>query len=88
MEHLTELIKAFSPFISAAVTLAVCLITQNSDRKRTEALIEYRLNALTKEVEKHNNVVERMATMEIKQSETAKDVDNLFGRVRDLEKGR
>lgn len=69
--------------ITSGVTLAICLITNNSDRKRTEALIEYRLNALTKEVEKHNNVVERMTVLEIKHNEVAKDVDQLWKRVRD-----
>ena len=86
MEGILELIKALSPFISAGATLAVCLITNNAERKRTEALIEYRLDALTREVEKHNNVVERMTVVEIKEAEIRKDVDGLFSRVRDIEK--
>ena len=82
MEQLVELIKAFSPFLSAGATLAVCLITNNAERKRTEALIEYRLDALTKEVEKHNNVVERMAVVELKVDDVKQDVNVLFDRMR------
>lgn len=74
-----------SSLISAAVTLAICLITTNAQHKKTQALIEYRLDALTREVEKHNGVVERMTIIEIKEADTRKDVDSLFGRMRELE---
>ena len=74
-----------SSLISAAVTLAICLITTNAQHKKTQALIEYRLDALTKEVEKHNHVVEKMAVVEVKLADIKGDVDALFPRVRDLE---
>ena len=44
-----------SSLISAAVTLIVCLITQN----KTKALIAYRLEELEKKQDKHNSVIER-----------------------------
>lgn len=49
-----------SALISAAVTLIVCLISQ----RRTKALIEYKLDELTKRVDKHNNVIERTHELE------------------------
>lgn len=77
-----------SAAITGAVTLAICLITNNANAKRTEALIEYRLDALTKTVEKHNNVVEKVTELSILESETRKDVNELFKRVREMETKR
>ena len=52
--------------ISGAVTLAVCLINNHYQRVAQEvkhaetiSLVEYRLDQLTKQVEKHNQLVER-----------------------------
>lgn len=59
--------------ISAAVTLLVCLITQN----KTRALIEYKLDELTKRVDKHNNVIERTFKLE-------KDVAVVKEQIREL----
>lgn len=72
-----------SSVITSAVTLAICLITNNAERKRTEALIEYRLDALTQQVEKHNNVVERMTVLEIRHNEMEKDVNELWKKQRE-----
>ena len=41
-----------SACISAGVTLIICLIQQN----KTRALMEYKLDELTKRVDKHNTV--------------------------------
>ena len=49
-----------SSLISAAVTLIVCLITQN----KTKALIVYRLEELEKKQDKHNSVIERTYKLE------------------------
>lgn len=49
-----------SSLISAAVTLIVCLITQN----KTKALIAYRLEELEKKQDKHNSVIERTFKLE------------------------
>ena len=49
-----------SSLISAAVTLIVCLITQN----KTKALIAYRLEELEKKQDKHNSVIERTYQLE------------------------
>ena len=59
--------------ISGAVTLAVCLINNHYQRIAAEvkhaetiSLVEYRLDQLTKQVEKHNQLVERTFVLEEK----------------------
>lgn len=76
-----------SSLIAAGVTLAVCLITNRAQAKATEALILHRLDQIERKQDKHNNLIERMTTVEIQEAENRKDVDALFKRVRDLEKG-
>lgn len=83
-----------SSSISAAVAIIVCLINSHmqakkmdADRARSDAMIEFQISALTEQVKKHNSVVERMTIQEIKEAETRKDVDVLFDRVREIEKG-
>lgn len=57
--------------ITSVVTLAVCLINNYYQNKATEkkhdetvALINYKLEELTKRVDKHNNVIERTYKLE------------------------
>jgi hypothetical protein len=61
----------FEVLISAAVTLAVCLINgyfqQRAAKKKHEEtinMIDYKLEELTKRVDKHNNVIERTYKLE------------------------
>ncbi len=67
--------------ISAGVTLIVCLISNKSQQEKTRALMEYKLEELTKKVEKHNSVVERTYILE----EKMKIANH---RIEDLEKER
>ena len=53
-----------SACISAAVTLLVCLISNHGQQEKTRALMEYKLNELTKRVDKHNNAIERTYHLE------------------------
>ena len=55
-----------SACISAGVTLLVCMISNHSQQEKTRALMEYKLEELTKKVEKHNSVVERTFILEEK----------------------
>lgn len=55
-----------SACISAGVTLIVCIISNRSQQEKTRALMEYKLEELTKKVEKHNSVVERTFLLEEK----------------------
>lgn len=65
--------------ISAAVTLVVCILNAKAESEKTRVLINYRLEQLEKKVDKHNQIVERMAIAE----ERLKVVNH---RVDDLEK--
>ena len=67
-----------SACISAGVTLVVCLISNHGQQEKTRALMEYKLDELTKKVEKHNSVVERTYILE----EKMKVANN---RIKDLE---
>ena len=55
-----------SACISAGVTLLVCMISNHGQQEKTRALMEYKLDELTKRVEKHNSVVERTYILEEK----------------------
>ena len=50
--------------ITAAVTLAVCLITNHAQAEKTRALIEYRMTELEKKQDKHNHYIERTYKLE------------------------
>lgn len=79
--------------ISGLVTLIVCMINNHNQRKQTEeqnnktiALIDYRLDELTKQVEKHNKVIDRTYKLEetVKVDEEKIKVAN--HRIEDLER--
>ena len=53
-----------SDCISAGVTLVVCLINNHGQQEKTRALLEYKLEELTKRVDKHNNVIDRTYRLE------------------------
>lgn len=53
-----------SSIISGVVAIIVCVITQAATARKTTALLEYRLDELTKKVEKHNNLIERTYKLE------------------------
>lgn len=71
-------------FVTGAVALIVCVINNFYQAKATRdqhdktiGLIEYKLDELTKKVEKHNNVVERITIVENDIKTTFRLIDNL-----------
>lgn len=92
--------------ITAAVTLAVCLINNHyqqkviadqhnavlmeADRKHEETInmIDYKLQELTKRVDKHNNVVERLYHVERQIGVDEEKIKVANHRIDDLEQGR
>lgn len=74
-----------SSCISAAVTLIVCLISNHSQSEKTRALMEYKLEELTKRVDKYNNVVERMYALEEKMSVHEEQIKVANHRIKNLE---
>ena len=59
-----------SSLISAAVTLIVCVYNNRVQAEKSRALIEYKIEELTRKVEKHNNLIERTYALE-KQADLA-----------------
>lgn len=53
-----------SACISAGAAILVCVWNNRSQQNKTRALMEYKLEELTKKVEKHNSVVERTFLLE------------------------
>lgn len=94
MNGVTLLIGVLSAVISSSASIIVCVINNRTERKRNEdenrknaELIAYRINELEKKQDRHNELITRVTTMEIYDKETRKDVDELFKRLRELEKG-
>lgn len=50
--------------ISAAFALVVCLVNNHYQQNKTTAIIQYKLDELTKQVEKHNKVIDRTYHLE------------------------
>ena len=63
--------------ISAAVTLAVCLVQNHAQAEKTRALLDYRLGELEKKVDKHNKVVERTFVLEGQVKEVVHEITDL-----------
>lgn len=74
-----------SACISAGVTLLVCIINNRGQHEKTRALLEYKLEELTKRVDKHNNVIERTYELE-KAMEVVEERQKVANnRIKDLE---
>lgn len=50
--------------ISAAFAVVVCLINNHFQQSKTTAIIQYKLDELTKQVEKHNKIIDRTYHLE------------------------
>lgn len=72
--------------ITGIVAIIVCTINNIYQSSKTQALIEYKIDELSKRVDKHNNLVERTYKLEeqtVLQDEKIKVANN---RIADLEK--
>lgn len=72
-----------SACISAGVTLIICIINAN----KTRAIMEYRLDELTKKVDQHNNLIARMYEVEKNIDIHAEHLNTIDHRLDELEKG-
>lgn len=71
--------------ISAAVTLLVCMINNHGQQEKTRALVEYKIEELTKRVDKHNNTIERTYRLEQEVSVMEEQIKVANHRIKDLE---
>ncbi len=74
-----------SACISAGVTLLVCIITQRASTEKTIALIECKLDELTKKVEKHNQLIDRTYELEKRTDVQEEKIKVANHRIQDLE---
>lgn len=81
--------------ITGSVTLIVCLFNNYFQQRAAEkkhdetiALIEYKLEELSKRVDKHNNVVERTYALEQNRAVFEEQIKVANNRIADLEAGR
>lgn len=79
--------------LSGMVTLIVCMINNHSQQKRVEeqnretiALIDLRLDQLSKQVEKHNSVIDRTYRLEEAVRIDEEKIKAVNQRIEDLEK--
>ncbi len=75
-----------SACISAGVTLLICMINNHGQQEKTRALMEYKLDELTKRVDKHNNVIERTYKLEQEYEVQHEQIKVANHRIEDLEK--
>lgn len=75
-----------SGIISAAAAIIVCVITQTTQARKTEALLSVKLDELTKRVDKHNNVIERTYKLEELAAVQEEQIKVANHRIEDLEK--
>lgn len=74
-----------SAIISGACAVAVCLINSYYQANATRKLIEYKIDELTKRVDKHNNVIERVYKLEQDAAVFEEKIDVANHRILDLE---
>lgn len=63
--------------ISAAAAIIVCVITNKAQQQKTQALLNYKFEELVKQVEKHNQVIERTFRLEGRMTEAEHDIKDL-----------
>lgn len=77
-----------SGVISAIAAIVVCVINQTTQARKTEALISYKLDELTKRVDKHNNIIERTYKLEELTAVQEEQIKVANHRIEDLERAQ
>ena len=92
-----EISQIVPPIITGIVAIAVCVINNifqsrktlgefKAHTEKTDAMIEYRLDELTKRVDKHNNVIERTYRLEQDTAVQEEKIKVINHRIEDLER--
>ena len=76
--------------VTVALVSGLCVaipsvLTTIFSNNKANALMDYRIDELTKKVEKHNNVVERMALQEQQTKTMWKKIDDIQEELKNLE---
>lgn len=72
--------------ISAAAAILVCVISNYYQNRKTTALMEYKIDQLTKKVELHNNAITRLYEVERRLGIDEEKIKVANHRIEDLEK--
>ena len=78
----TVIVAMISPLISAAAAIIVGAMSN----AKTKALIEYKLDELTKKVEKHNSIIDRTYKLEEQTALQEEKIKVANHRIEDLER--
>lgn len=78
----TVIVAMISPLISAAAAIIVGAMSN----AKTKALIEYKLDELTKKVEKHNSIIDRTYKLEEQTALQDEKIKVANHRIDDLER--
>lgn len=76
----TTIVVAIVSGLCVAVPSVIATLSSNN---KSNALINYRIDELSKHVEKHNNVVERMAIQERETKSLWKKIDEINEKIGD-----
>lgn len=68
------MVTAIGTVLGALISGAVSLIVSSHQHSKSMAVIEYRIQELEKKMDKHNNLIERMAIVE-------RDLKTAFNRI-------
>ena len=72
--------------ISAGAAILVCMISNYYQNRKTTALMEYKIDQLTKKVELHNNAITRLYEVEKRLGIDEEKIKVANHRIDDLEK--
>lgn len=72
--------------ISAGAAILVCVISNYYQNRKTTALMEYKIDQLTKKVELHNNAITRLYEVERRLGIDEEKIKVANHRIKDLEK--
>lgn len=72
----TATITAIAAIVGAIISGIVSLLVASKQYDKTVALIEYRMNALEKKVEKHNDLQNRVLSLEMNDKAQWKWIDD------------
>lgn len=75
-----------SAIITGICAVIVSIVNSHYQASATRNLIEYKIGELTKRVEKHNNVIERMYNLEQTQAVMEEQIKVANHRIEDLER--
>ena len=74
--------------LTGAVAIAVCMLNNYFQNRKSTALIEYKIDELSKRVDKHNSLVERTYKLEESVSVIEEKIKVENHRIEDLENER